>query len=303
MISAIVCTYNREKYLPDCLESIVNQTLDNDRFEIILINNNSTDNTEPICYNFIKEHPKIRIKYFTERNQGISFARNLGINESSGEYITFIDDDATLDKSFLKEVVDFMNSNREVSSVGGKILLNYESEKPNWMTSYLLPLLGYFNYGEKIKAFDKKKYPHGSNMTFRKEIFDKYGGFDVSLGRKGDNLEGNEEKELFYRLYNHNKIVCYLPDAVVYHAVPDSRITNEFIKRQAIGIGLSEWNRINKRNKEKYSRIIEELLKWVVSVGLFFYYSIILKPAKGAMIIRFRWWVTKGLFHIKGCYD
>ena len=93
-ISIIICTYNRELYLPKCLEHLKNQTEAPSNFEIILVNNNSTDQTENICENFIAQNPQLITKYVKEMNPGLSFARNRGIKESKGDVLVFIDDDA-----------------------------------------------------------------------------------------------------------------------------------------------------------------------------------------------------------------
>jgi len=297
-ISAVVCTYNREKYLAKSLESIAKQTLSADNYEIIVINNNSVDNTKEVCDNFQNKNPLLSFKYFEETNQGLSYARNRGIRESSGELITFVDDDATLEKNFLKEVTDFLNKNKNIVAVGGKILLDYEEEKPKWISKYLKSLFGFFVFGEDVKPFKKPMYPRGSNMTFRRSIFENIGLFNVNLGRKGNNLEGNEEKDIFYRIYNKNFIVYYLPYAVVYHAVPEERTSDEFIKKQAEGIGVSERYRTDNEGKKEFlKRTLTEIKKWGASFVLFAFFLFILKPSKGIMILKFRYWVSRGFFN------
>lgn len=294
-ISAIVCTYNREKYLEIALESLAAQTLARDAFEVVIINNNSTDNTEKVCSEFHKKYSDIPYKYFIETDQGLSFARNRGIIESDAELVTFIDDDAWLDKNFLKEVVDFMESRKEVVSVGGTILLDYEDKEPNWQTKYLASLFGYFKYSDKTEAFNKTDYPRGSNMTFRKSVFKKVGDFNTELGRIGQNLGGGEEKDIYQRIYAKNLPVYNLPGAVVFHAVPVSRTKIEFIKRQAIGVGISEWYRVRGNTKMIIGRYFQELVKWIATLILFIFYSLKFQFPKALMLVRFRWWVSLGL--------
>lgn len=294
-ISAIVCTYNREKYLEIALESLAAQTLARDAFEVVIINNNSTDNTEKVCSEFHKKYSDIPYKYFIETDQGLSFARNRGIIESDAELVTFIDDDAWLDKNFLKEVVDFMESRKEVVSVGGTILLDYEDKEPNWQTKYLASLFGYFKYSDKTEAFKKTDYPRGSNMTFRKSVFKKVGDFNTELGRIGQNLGGGEEKDIYQRIYAKNLPVYNLPGAVVFHAVPVSRTKIEFIKRQAIGVGISEWYRVRGNTKMIIGRYFQELVKWIATLILFIFYSLKFQFPKALMLVRFRWWVSLGL--------
>ena len=295
-ISAVVCTYNREKYLKKALESLSKQTINHSEFQVIIIDNNSTDNTKQISEDFHLKYPDIPYKYVVERNQGLSFARNRGINESNAEIITFIDDDAHLDKSFLEVVTKFLEKNSDAIAVGGKILLDYESEPPKWVSKYLASLFGYFNYGDKVKIFKRSTYPRGSNMTFKKKVFELVGNFNVNLGRVGRNLGGNEEKDIFHKIYAKGLDVYYLPNAIVYHAVPDSRTTHEFIKKQAMGIGFSERTRTLDSGKTAfYKALFREAFKWVASFIISLYYFITFQPQKAIMIIKFRYWVSSGL--------
>jgi len=105
LVSVIVCTYNREHYIERNLDSLSKQSLSVENYEIIIINNNSTDNTESICKSFIDNHPELQIASFNEHNQGHSYARNKGIQESKGEYLAFIDDDAFVDFYYTKNII------------------------------------------------------------------------------------------------------------------------------------------------------------------------------------------------------
>jgi glucosyl-dolichyl phosphate glucuronosyltransferase len=299
VVSVIISTFNRARFLPVCFESLKNQTINKDAFEIILIDNNCTDNTAQICKDFSDNNKDIKFRYFIETNQGLSFARNRGIKESSGDIVTFLDDDAYADSDFIKKIDEFMKNNQNAVSVGGKILLHFETISPKWLNKYLASLLGYFNPSDDVFRFNKKNYPRGSNMTFRKDVFEKIGYFNTNLGRKGGNLEGSEEKDLYSRLYSINGAVFYLPQALVYHVIPDERTKSDFIRRQAIGVGRSEWNRVSELGIIKQtSRLIIEVYKWVASIILSFYFIFTFKFQKGIMIMKFRFWVTKGLLNL-----
>jgi glucosyl-dolichyl phosphate glucuronosyltransferase len=299
VISVIISTFNRAEFLPACFKSLSNQTLSKDEFEIILIDNNCTDTTAQICKDFIDDHKDIKFRYIIETNQGLSFARNRGIIESAGEVVTFLDDDAYADEDFLKSIVIFMEKNKKVVSVGGRILLHFETRPPEWLNKYLASLLGYFNPSKNVFQFNKKNYPRGSNMTFRKEIFSKIGYFNTDLGRKGGNLEGSEEKDLFTRIYSINEIVYFLPQTLVHHVIPEERTKPAFIRRQAIGVGKSEWNRVANLGFFKIaSRILIEIYKWFASIVLAIYFISVFQSSKGIMIIKFRYWVSKGLFNM-----
>ena len=295
MISAVISTYNRDKYLTGVLDSLLKQSLSYDQFEIVLVNNNSTDQTEIISKAFEAQHPEVNFLYFVEKNQGLSHARNRGILESKGDYIAFVDDDAYLCKDYLKEVVEYMDAQSETDAIGGKILLQFEGTRPKWANKYLDPLWAAYNAGEEIVLFKNDSYPIGCNMAFRSSVFEKIGNFNVNLGRVGKNLAGGEEKDMFMRMYQKNMKVAYLPKAYVYHNIPESRMTKEFIRKQAIGVGASE--RIRSKEQGSFGRsVVKELIKWVGSFGLFLRYSIKGQFAKARMIIQFRAWVSYGLF-------
>lgn len=295
MVSAIISTYNRDRYLPDVLQSLTEQTLDREHFEIILVNNNSSDNTEKISLQFKADHPEIQFHYFLETQQGLSYARNRGINESNGDIHVFVDDDAFLCKEYLEEVNTFLTNNPNVDAIGGKILLRFEAEKPKWANKYLNPLWAAYDAGDQIIPFPKGQYPIGCNMAFRKDVFDQIGGFNVNLGRSGKNLAGGEEKDMFMRMFENNMSVHYLPKAYVHHSIPETRTTEEFIQKQALGIGASERIR-SKHNKKYLKSVFVELYKWAGSIALFFIYTLKGQFSAGRMILKFRRWVSKGLF-------
>ena len=91
LVSIIICSYNRMQYLPKCLEHLKNQTCKTEDYEIVLINNNSTDKTELICKEYIQKNPELNVSYFLEKNPGLSHARNRGVEEAKGNILCFID--------------------------------------------------------------------------------------------------------------------------------------------------------------------------------------------------------------------
>lgn len=108
-VSIIVPVFNTEKYIKNCLDSLVVQTLDD--FEIIIINDNSTDSSEIIIKDYLEKYPN-KIKYFfNEKNQGISYCRNYGISLASGDYIMFVDSDDYIDSNLLLNLNEYLNQN------------------------------------------------------------------------------------------------------------------------------------------------------------------------------------------------
>lgn len=111
-VSVIVPIYNTEKFLRKCIESIVNQTLQ--EIEIILINDGSTDNSHNICLEYAEKYPE-KIRYINNKNIGCSATRNLGIELAKGEYIAFVDSDDYIEKGMYKEMYEVTrNKNLDV---------------------------------------------------------------------------------------------------------------------------------------------------------------------------------------------
>jgi len=294
LIAHIICTFNRAEYLPQALKALALQNNTND-FEIVIINNNSTDNTTQIIEKFVAENPQLSVIYANEEKQGLSHARNKAIEVSTAEWLAFLDDDAYVDKNYTTELIRFIKTSHDVKAIGGPILLDFLSPPPHWYTNYLGSLFGYFKPYKTSQFFNKNYYPRGSNMIFHRSLFEKYGMFNPNLGRIGRNMMGSEEKDMFQRIYKGNEKVYYLHTAVIYHLVPDYRTKVDFIKTQAMGVGRSEHVRISHSKQGVFSKIVSESIKWVVSFVLFIYYTMGLKPAKGIMLLRFRFWVLKGL--------
>jgi len=177
----------------------------------------------------------------------------------------------------------------------------YESgNEPKWMSPYLLTLVAALDMGNEEKEFGSNKFPIGANIAFRREVFDKHGLFDVNLGRRGDNLEGGDEKEIIFRIRKNGAKVMYAPKVLVDHFIPNKRVQTEYIYRMGTGVGRHEKKRIAKIGfGEVVKKIGSELFKIGATVLLFFTYLAKAQPAKGYMLVRFRYWVILGLLGIR----
>ena len=296
-LSVIVCTYNREKYITKTLRYLSEQSIDSSTYEVLIVDNNSTDKTAILCQDFISTGSHDQFYYFLEKDQGHTFARNRGIKEAKGDYIAFLDDDAWVYSNYCENIIKYFNSNPEVIALGGKITPVYEGQPPKWMSKYLLPLVAGLDMGEETREFKHSKYPIGANMAFRKIVFEEYGNFNTELGRRGKELEGGDEKDMVYRLKKDRKMVNYVPSIHVKHIIPESRTQLPYIKGQAIGVGTSEKKRLlNEGISIKIKKTIEEIIKIGGTCILALYYLLTFKPGKGIMLIKFRMWVIQGYF-------
>ncbi len=297
-ISVVICTYNREKFLKPALDSYKNQTLQPEEFEIVVVDNNSTDNTKVIVQKFIEENPLLDVRYVFEERQGLSYARNRGIQEAKYEVITFVDDDAEVEKDFLKNLKTYFESDEKVMAVGGKVEPVFASGKePAWLSPYLWGLVTKIDYGNKVKPFPANKYPVGCNMSFRREVFQKFGKFDTELGRIGRVGLASEEKDLFRRLKSGGAKIMYLPDITVHHHIDDYRLEKSYIIKLCYGIGISERIRTRKINViEYFKKFIEYIFKLLASFLIAAGYILKGEFEKAKYVVLFRYYILKGFF-------
>ena len=292
VLSVVICTYNRDKYLQKCLDHLSTQTASNNLFEVLVVNNKSTDQTEEICLNYRKEHPQLNFKYLVEPQQGLSFCRNLGIAESRGEIISYIDDDAFADKNYASNLISYFKDHSKVDAIGGKVTPLYQNNEPKWMSRYLLPLVAALDMGDTARPFRRWRFPIGANMAFRRTTLANSGPFHTGLGRKGSFLGSGEEKELFYRLLKQNRPIHYVPGIHVLHSIPDVRIETSYIKRMAKGIGKSEAIRINKGPLHLVlGKWFQEFFKIGATAILAFSFVLQGKWQKASMLVKFRMWL------------
>lgn len=297
MFTVILCTYNRDKYIYNVLKSVAENDFPRSEYEIVLVNNNSTDNTEAECRRFQADFPDITFRYFIETQQGLSYARNCGIRNAQGDLLVYVDDDATVNKEYLRTYADFFAQNPSAVAAGGPILPVYETEEPKWMSHYTRQLVtGKLYLGDRQRQFPRDAFPGGGNSCYRKRVFDAVGFFNVELGRKGNSLIGAEEKDLFDKMTTLGMQFYYLPTAILYHIIPAKKLTQDYFNRLTYGIGVSERYRTRQISTAKYlKRIVREGIKWGGTIVLWLGFAVRFQFTKGNKLIIFRWNVTRGL--------
>ncbi|MBQ9546036.1 MAG: glycosyltransferase family 2 protein [Bacteroidales bacterium] len=301
MISVIICTYNRDKYIYNTLAHLANNTITKCDYEIVLINNNCTDNTESECLRFVNDYPDVRFHYFVERRQGLSYARNKGIEESEGDDIIFLDDDAFVECEYLENTKMWLSKYPDVAAWGGRITPLFEAGYPPkwWGSKWTVPWVSAIDLGSEARMFDKQ-YPIGANMGVRKSVVDSVGLFNTGLGRSKKNLMAGEEKDFFNRIKSMGGKIYYFPNINVQHVIPESRTTKNYIIRLGYGVGCSERLRCRSISGSMFvRRCMMEFVKWCGTLVLWFYYLITIRPIIGNYLILFRWHVSRGLVGVR----
>jgi glycosyltransferase involved in cell wall biosynthesis len=271
-ITVILCTYNRYQSLVAALESILASNLPSAvEWEVLIVDNNSRDQTRRVAKEFCHRFPA-HFRYLFEPNQGLSQARNAGIQEARGGIIAFTDDDVTVEPSWLENLVSPLDDNKW-SGTAGRIRLGAEFSPPPW-----LAVRGAFNLGGALAQFDEgetqaelTRAPFGANMAFRKCVFENYGNFRTDLGRNGGSLIGREDTEFCERLLTAGEHICYVPSAVVNHPVRRERLTKKYFRSYWFAQGRSSARQAGKRLSiwsipRRCLKEFKQGLKWMFSL-------------------------------------
>jgi GT2 family glycosyltransferase len=232
-ISVVVCTHRNPALLAKTLDSLSHQTLGQELFEVIVVDNNSKDNTVEV----VARYPTVR--YILEERFGLSYARNIGVEKAGGDIIAFIDDDAEASAQWLQVLLRIYDNTQDVWAAGGKVLPIWDAPKPDWLTEEYYRSLSLVEWGENARALCWPERIIGTNCSFRRQVFADIGFFDTCLGRIGEVLLGNEDTEIQQRIHALGRLVYYAPEAVVYHHVTESRMTEEYFRRREQGTKIS----------------------------------------------------------------
>lgn len=291
-LSLVIATYNRAEQLMVTLDSVAQQTLSADRWECIVVDNNSKDDTRQRVEAFAAEHPQLNIVYHLERNQGLSYARNAGIAKAQGDIIAFVDDDERIVPEFVEAYVELFDSKADAMSAGGKIVAEYPTGRPEWMSRYTeQPIANPMDFGSEVRLFPKRRIPGGGNMAMRRSVFEEVGVFNPNLGRTGGRLIGGEESDLFERMAERGMACYYVPRAVMYHIIPESKLQPDYFGRLSYNTGISQRLRAEMRGR-KVRLYVMEVAKWCATLLL----CLIHRPQQSRYLLKMRKNISKGIF-------
>lgn len=214
MISVVICTYNRADLLVDCLKSVARQSISKEKYEVLIIDNNSLDDTRAVAEWFSARYSNMHV--FSEVRQGLSHARNRGWLEARGEYIAYIDDDCKVPSGWVSMAIGIIK-NHHPSVFGGPFYPFYRSGKPRWYKDKY----GSYSIDDQARRLTEHEFLFGGNIFFKRATLELLGGFSPELGMKGDRLGYGEEIALLkklYAFYPYEK-VYYHPGLFLFHLV------------------------------------------------------------------------------------
>ena len=260
LASVIVPTFNRAHLLRRNLRALLRQVVEPTRYEIIVVDNNSTDATGAVVRRMAEDHSSIR--YILEPEQGVAHARNAGLRAARGPIVAYIDDDTFAPPGWLKVMIDsFERVQPAPHVVGGPMFPLLLDRRHAWYTdSY-----DTFSWGDAPRCLDRRECFFGANVAFKREVLVGAGGFRTGLGMKGEDLAYCEDTEVFERLWEYadgRLHSYYAPDAFVMHSIPESRLRPGYRLRRGFAIGQSEYWRDNLSGKDRSARRLLALYRF-----------------------------------------
>lgn len=238
-ITAIVCVYNREDTLPQCLEALAAQTLSPDLFEVVIVDNASTDSSPDIAASYAARYPSFRV--CREAKQGLAAARNCGMRAARSPIAAFTDDDAIPAQDWAERLLArFDELGGKTVAVGGELDPVWCAPRPDWLEGdYLLHALsvclGWSDYARHLAG---SEWLCEANSAYRIAPVQERGGFPEHLGRIGANLLSGENavNEVLirdgYRFF-------FDPEIRVGHQIPAGRLTKEWFRRRFFWQGVT----------------------------------------------------------------
>ena len=244
LISAAICTYNRSDLLAGALQSLCEQSLPPQDYEILVVDNASTDDTRAVVSRCKASYPVHEIRYLYETKQGLGYARNTAFQEARGAYVAYIDDDARASESWLKLALWTLAWAEGLICVGGPCRPFFTTDKPGWFRDeYEIR-----SKGEEMRFLEPGESFSGSNMIWDVDALRAVGGFAVNIGVSGETLSVGEETYPFRAIWKQcqDKIFLYNPDLIVYHWAPPHKMRVSYYLKRSFADGQAEFKLLSK---------------------------------------------------------
>jgi GT2 family glycosyltransferase len=226
-VTVAVITFNRSRFLREALAGLVRQDYPTDSWELLVIDNNSTDTTRNVIASFMASTPAPR--RVLEVRPGLDNGRNRAVEEAWGDVIVLVDDDILVEADWLGQLVAPFTSqdSHSIGVVGGEVVPVFPDGIPAWLVGSHRPL------GFRIDSgpLPPEQAPMGANFAFPKWVFARFGKFDTDLDRRGSSLFGGGDSDMIRRVRTAGLKAWFVPGAKVLHQIPAARLTVRYAMR------------------------------------------------------------------------
>lgn len=231
-VSIVISTYNRCGLLEGALRALLSQTPADVAYEILVVDNNSTDQTHPLVEALATQHQE-KLKYLFEPKQGLSYGRNTGIAAAKAAVIAFTDDDVRVAEDWVWRIKAGFATNPDIDFLGGRVVPRWPAEPPSWLTPANWSPLALLDYGDHPFHVDSAKQLCliGANFAFRRRAFEKVGLFKTDFQRVKDSIGSLEDHEILLRLWQAGSHGLYLPDLVATAEIEADRMEKRYHRK------------------------------------------------------------------------
>lgn len=237
MITVAICTWNRSELLAKTLGRMTELEVPPGlRWELVVVNNNCTDDTDVVIERFKRSLP---IRRVFEPKPGHSNSRNAAVREARGSHLIWTDDDVLVDPRWLSHYVQAFERWPEAAVFGGPITPWFEGDPPGWLLRVLPSVEGAFalrDFGDAVVPLTLEKKPFGANFALR-AIEQKRHRYDPSLGRRPGSMLSGDETALIGRILENGGHGWWIPGASVKHFIPKERQSASYLHHFFRGYG------------------------------------------------------------------
>ena len=241
-ITIAICTYNRYDTLSKAIKSATAQSLADEDYEILVIDNSPDHEMSQTASEAYLLIPNLR--WIVEKTPGLSNARNVATGLAQAPLIAFMDDDAIAAPTWIEALLaTFGTFGAAARVVGGRVDPIWGAVRPAWLPDSLLGYVSVVNWGGTARFASEKEWVAGTNIAFRVDALKAAGGFPTHLGRKrgGAALLSNDESEVIEKMVAAGSRLIYAPEAIVEHLVPAERLKQSWFRRRAVWQGVSDY--------------------------------------------------------------
>jgi glucosyl-dolichyl phosphate glucuronosyltransferase len=237
IVTVAICTLNRADVLKDCLDSLRKQTIPRSEYEVMVVDNGSTDATKEVVEALSRECDNLRYVY--EPVTGLSRARNTALAHTTTPYIAYTDDDAMPYDDWLEELLKPFSLSVRPAVVGGELDPVWESPRPDWLADEFLHKYSVcLNWAAEPRPITEREWLCEANIAFEVEALAAAGGFCESLGRRGHLLLSGENfvNEI---IREKGRCLYFTPKARVWHRIPKSRLNPDWLRQRCFWGGVT----------------------------------------------------------------
>jgi len=240
LISVVICTHNRAKYLAKTIASVLSQDFPPRHYEVIVVDNASTDHTRKVVREF--RQTKL-IRYLFEEQLGLCNARNAGWRAAAGTYVAYLDDDAVASPGWLAAIREaFETFTPKPGVVGGRVDPVWAGQRPHWLSEDVALTLTIVDWGPIPKPIEdiNREWLGGANLAVPVAVLAEVGGFHPWLDRIGKNMLSSGDVFLQMEIMQRGYPCLYHPGIAVKHLVPAARLEQRWFFRRFYWQGISD---------------------------------------------------------------